>query len=109
MRQKKEIDWDTVNALRERGVGWAEIASTLHIPRGTLTCQNSRRKAGKAGGEFKPQAAKVVIATEDRRPGLDVYTPREIFKHLHKLGYRVEGKVYMMTKQYVNLQSVISE
>ena len=110
MRQKKEIDWETVDALRERGVKWSEIAATLNIPRGTLTSNDYRRRVQTEKAEAMPNTAPAVTVKEEKRPGLDSFKPRDLMKHLYGLGYRVDEKgIYIMVNQYVNLQSVINE
>lgn len=108
MRQRKEIDWETVDALRERGVKWSEIAGTLNIPRGTLTAADARRRRAEDGKE-EPRAVAVATAKEDNRPGLDAFSPREMINHLYKLGYRIEDNgLYVITKQRVKLGDIIN-
>ena len=48
--------------------------------------------------------AKVIITKT-----LDDFTPREIFRHLHKLGYRFAGEVYCIVKQKVNINDIVKE
>ena len=45
-----------------------------------------------------------------RRGSLDDFTPREIIKYLYGLGYRIENnKLFLYTREEVNLHSVINE
>ena len=106
MRQRREIDWETVDALRERGVKWKEIEATLNIPHGTLTAAFSRRREKSGESETKTSAAPAVIVKEKT---LDDFQPREMIKHLYKLGYRIEDNgLYVITKQQVKLGDIIN-
>ena len=106
MRQRREIDWETVEALRERGVKWKEIEATLNIPHGTLTAAFSRRREKAGKSETQPSPAPAVAIKEKT---LDDFQPREMIRHLYKLGYRIENNgLYVITKQQVKLGDIIN-
>ena len=106
MRQRREIDWGTVDALRERGVTCREIAATLNIPYGTLSAAFFRRRE-KAGKSEKPGTTPTAAVKEKT---LDDFKPREMIKHLYKLGYRIENNgLYVITRQQVKLGDIINE
>lgn len=106
-RENYKEEMEEIIDLRNQGFKLDEIAEITGIPKGTISCRLSRLKASGAGMEKKEKGES--NAAEVKEKTLDDFAPRDIFKHLHKLGYRLEGKVYMMTKQYVNIQSIINE
>lgn len=107
MRPRREIDWDTVNALRERGVTCEEIGKTLNIPVGTLRRKMYERRIVEKQTVVRPTAISPAPAKEKT---LSDFQPREIIKHLYKLGYRIENNgLYVITKQQIKLADIISE
>ena len=48
------------------------------------------------------------IKVEVREKTLDDFTPRQIFKHLDKLGYRFGDEVYCIKKVKVNIQDILA-
>lgn len=106
----KSKDYDKemaeIHDLLGQGYKLSEVAEITGVSRGTISCRLSREKArAKKEAVVGPKTPDAIV----KEKTLDDFAPRDIFKHLHKLGYRLEGKVYMMTKQYVNIQSIINE
>lgn len=91
--------------LRKEGFSYAEIAQelgrSLDAIEGKFFILNRQEEKEREVNE-KPESPE--------KKGLSDYTPREIFKYLYALGYRLDKDgLYMLSKQRVNLQSVISE
>lgn len=89
----------TVQEMRSRGAKWAEIGKALGRSPHALSVTYSYRKKHGTLDEYKPEPIR----------SLKDYSPRELMKELYNRGYRVEGKIYYVTKQYVNVESVITE
>ena len=58
---------------------------------------------------YEPESEHRVIAEETKPVTLNDFTPREIFKHLYKLGYRInkDGKIVCLVEQVVNIKDVL--
>lgn len=95
--------------LREVGYTTGEIAEITGIPRGTITARLSSMKANVNSHEKETQQVKQV-AIPQKEKTLNDFQPRDMIKHLYKLGYRIkDNSLYVMTLQKVNIQSVLSE
>ena len=120
-----EIDWNLVESLKREGATYREISEMLGIPYGTLSAQKYRKsiampddrgplkktkvKKAEHATPLSPVNHDVNAPVTVKEKTLDDFPPREIFKHLYKIGYRTEGKIYYMKKEYVNQNSVINE
>ena len=94
--------------LREVGYTTGEIAEITGIPRGTITARLSRVKANITSHKAEVQEIKPVVSQKEKT--LNDFQPRDMIKHLYKLGYRIkDNSLYVMTLQKVNIQSVLSE
>lgn len=97
MRHFTEEEIRKMVAMRDHRMSWNEIGRELE--RDPHCC---REKYGR-------MKRKGVLPKPEERPALESFSPRELMKELYARGYRVEGKIYYVSKQYVNVESVISE
>lgn len=94
--------------LRKEGYKISEISELTGIPKGTITARLSRMNAIANSHEVKAQEIKPVSPQKEKT--LNDFQPRDMIKHLYKLGYRIkDNSLYVMTLQKVNIQSVLSE
>ena len=99
----------TIINLKEQGLNFEDIAD--------LTGRTSRQIKDllfrlKKKESAKPEEEVKVSAPAPAKPEKTIkdFDPRELFKQLYDLGYRIDDKgIYIMVKQYVNLKSIISE
>lgn len=99
----------TVLNLKEQGLNFEVIAD--------LTGRTSRQIKDllfrlKKKESAKPEEEVKVSVPAPAKPEKTIkdFDPRELFKQLYDLGYRIDDKgIYIMVKQYVNLKSIINE
>ena len=97
-------------SARRAGVSFEQIAKTLKRNKTALYQKfyDLEKKHGLYILEENPSEPVQESPTPDKT--LEDFSPRDILKHLFKLGYRVDDKgIYVMAKQYVNLRSIINE
>lgn len=99
----------TIINLKEQGLTNKDVAlytgKTEHQVRDLLFRLKKREKS------TQKEEAKVSVPDPIRpEKTLNDFDPRDLFKQLYDLGYRIDDKgIYVMVKQYVNLKSIISE
>ena len=104
MRQYKRFSDEekaTMQELKDQDLTNKEIAELI----GTET-----KRVENYFKNLKKKAAPIPQVPAKPEKTLDDFQPRELIKHLYKLGYRIDRDgLYVITRQKVNLQSVINE
>lgn len=99
----------TVLNLKEQGLNFKDIADLTGRTSSQIKDLVFRLKKKES---TKPEEKVKVSAPAPAKPEKTIkdFDPRELFKQLYDLGYRIDDRgIYIMVKQYVNLKSIISE
>lgn len=95
--------------LREDGATSGEIATKLGVEPRRIHDLLFRLKRKESATPKEEVKVSVPAPTKPEKTIKD-FDPRDMFKQLYDLGYRIDDKgIYIMVKQYVNLKSIISE
>jgi len=98
---------NTVINLKEQGYTKEDIAELLGRETKQIKDLLFRLKKKE---DVKTEQVTVAPAPAKPEKTLKDFDPREMFKQLYDLGYRLDDKgIYIMVKQYVNLKSIVSE
>lgn len=94
--------------LREDGATSGEIATKLGVEPRRIHDLLFRLKRKETIQPTEAPINKVIPAKPEKT--LNDFQPRDMIKYLYNLGYRIDNEgLYVITKQRVNLQSVICE
>ena len=114
---QKELD-DLVK-MHEQGATNKEIAEMIGRTEGSVATKlwqlNKERKAKEAVKKevqaiASPQPMTKTIVVPAKQKTLDDFSPREMIRHLWKMGYRIEdGKLVCYQRMVVNMGDVLKE
>ena len=95
--------------LKEQGYSKEDIAELLG--RETKQIKDLLFRLKKKESATPKEEVKVSVpAPAKPEKTIKDFDPRELFKQLYDLGYRIDDKgIYIMVKQYVNLKSIVNE
>jgi len=99
----------TILNLKEQGLTYNDIAELTGRTTNQLHDLISRMKK-RENPQPKEEVRVSAPAPSKPEKTLKDFDPREMFKQLYDLGYRIDDKgIYIMVKQYVNLKSIVNE
>ena len=116
MKKFSESEWHDIVEMRKEGATYRQIAEMFGRTERSIVLKFQAMGLSKKRGAKKEQPVfgEPKVITQDghrlvKVKTLDDFEPREMIRHLYKLGYRIEGQLYHVKRTLVKLGDIVAE
>ena len=104
-----ETEWNKMMQMRYEGKSFAEIAEAVGRLESAVTKRFDYKNKEYKEFKIKMLQKTPVTTIPPKEKTLADFSPRDIIKHLHNLGYRIENnQLVYYSKQYIKLNDIIN-